>query len=98
MSVGRFSLSGFDDGQMYISDSHGTGAHVKVEDDDSLTVQIAGNRTVTVDKLYGPLILWPIRVTPSVDTCEWIIEREYGPHGEYREVIRIPGQLDGDFS
>jgi hypothetical protein len=32
------------------------------------------------------------------ESCEWIIEREFGPQGEWREVARIPGQLEEDFS
>lgn len=61
-------------------------------------VHISAGDTVTIDKMFGPLIFWSIRVTPDFASCEWVIEREFGPQGEWREVARVPGQLDGDFS
>lgn len=80
-----------------------SGVNVYTEDDRLIpsgrqVVEIMGDETVEIDKMYGPLVFWGIRVTPRIDTCEWVVEREYGPEGEWREVCRIPGQLESDFA
>ncbi|HEX3617831.1 MAG TPA: hypothetical protein VHU61_14925, partial [Solirubrobacteraceae bacterium] len=49
-------------------------------------------------KEFGPTILWPIRISIDFDEVEWVIERCYGPQGEWREIHRIAGQLDTDFT
>lgn len=62
------------------------------------TVEIGANETVTIEKMYGPLVFWNIRVAAAFATCEWVIERLYGPgNDDWREVARIPGQLESDF-
>lgn len=41
----------------------------------SITVNIGGDKTVYIDKLYGPMIFCEVRVTPVVNTCTWKVER-----------------------
>lgn len=60
-------------------------------------IHINGGDVVTIDKMFGPLIYFPIRVTADNENCEWIIERLFGNDVGWREVARIPGQLDSDF-
>lgn len=59
-------------------------------------IQIGADDRVIVDKEYGPLIFWPVRVTPDFATGSWLIERQWGDVG-WREVARIPGQVAADF-
>lgn len=63
----------------------------------NVELHVMGDVTVTVDKMFGPLIFMPLRVTASTSTCEWIVERQGGPDDEWTEVARVPGQLDSDF-
>jgi hypothetical protein len=66
--------------------------------DGGVTIFVGCDQLVVVDKMFGPLVFMPIRVRADFDLGEWIIEREFGPDAEWREVARIPGQLDSDFS
>lgn len=62
-------------------------------------VEIAANEPVTVRKEYGPLIFIDVRVTADFASGEWIIERNDAADGDgWREVARVPGQLDSDFT
>lgn len=83
----------------YFSISHdGTSVlQGEVREKGKAEVHVSAGDTVTIDKMFGPLIFWSIRVTPDFGSCEWVVEREFGPHGEWYEVVRIPGQLDSDF-
>lgn len=56
-----------------------------------------GDDPLKIDKMFGPLIFMPLRVTASIETCEWVIERLSGEDDEWHEVARIPGQLAKDF-
>lgn len=60
-------------------------------------VEVGCGETIEIDKMYGPLVFWSIRVTADRETVEWVVEREFGPEGEWSEVTRIPGQLVSDF-
>lgn len=61
-------------------------------------IHVTGDAPVVIDKMFGPLIFWPLRITASIETCEWVIERLYGEDNEWHEVTRIPGQLEADFT
>lgn len=61
-------------------------------------IWIGADAPVQIEKIFGPTIFWSIRVRAELKTVEWVIERNFGPLGEWREVARIPGQLDEDFS
>lgn len=65
---------------------------------DRKEIHISADDPIEVTKMFGPLIFWSIRVTADLESCEWVIERNFGPEGEWREVHRIPGQLDSDFT
>ena len=41
-----------------------------------LTLNICGDHTVYLDKLYGPLIFCGVRITADIESGNWIIERE----------------------
>jgi hypothetical protein len=86
-----------DRGYFCVSDADGPLIQGEVTRDRT-EIHTMGDRTITIDKMFGPLAFWPIRVTADIDACEWIIEREHGPQGEWREVCRIPGQLEEDFT
>lgn len=60
-------------------------------------VEIGCDENVEIDKMYGPLIFWPIRVRAEFETCEWVVERLFGEDEEWRVVARVPGQLESDF-
>jgi hypothetical protein len=94
----RFKFDQYDDGQIYVTENGRQMLHAEINGPMDVTVQVAVTGKVEIDKLYGPLIFWPIRVSLDRDSCEWIIERQFGPVGEWREMTRIPGQLDEDFS
>lgn len=93
----RFDLQQHDDGQVYLSESGRQMLHAQVHGPHDVTVQVGGDARVRVDKLYGPLVFWDIRVSLDMAACEWVIERLHGPGGEWREAARIPGQLAEDF-
>jgi hypothetical protein len=67
-------------------------------DREGVSVWVGCDTAVTIDKMFGPLVFWPVRVRADRASCEWVIEREFGPVGEWREVARIPGQLETDFT
>lgn len=94
----RFQIDQYDDGQIYVSENGEPRLHACILDGRRVEVQIASHNDpeVIIDKLYGPLVFAPIRVRLDVGSCEWIIERSDGP--TWREVARVPGQLDSDFT
>jgi hypothetical protein len=94
----RFAVQQHEDGQVYITEGAAQMHHVQINGPQDVEVQVGTDGKVAIDKLYGPLIFWGIRVSCDVQTCEWVIEREMGPQGEWKEWTRIPGQLDEDFS
>lgn len=94
----RFDVQQHDDGQVYLSENGAQMLHAQINGPMDVTVQVGHDGRVQIDKLYGPLVFWPIRVSMDFDSCEWVIERECGPEGEWREWTRIPGQLDADFT
>lgn len=71
--------------------------HAEIHGPMDVTVQVGPTSRVEIDKLYGPLVFWPIRVWLDIDSCEWVIEREMGSGG-WREVARIPGQMAEDYA
>jgi hypothetical protein len=94
----RFEVQQHADGQVYVSEGGVPMLHAQINGPHDVEVQVGVGGKVTIDKLYGPLVFWPIRVSMDTATCEYVIERECGPIGEWREWCRIPGQLESDFS
>ena len=97
------TLSGGDRGYFCISEKGPGGSRPILQgevDGDRREIWIGADDpvTFTVEKMFGPLIFWSVRVTPDFESCEWIIEREFGPGSEWREVARVPGQLESDFT
>ncbi len=62
-----------------------------------ITVNLCSDQVVTLSKEYGPLIFTDIRIVPSFQTCEWIIERQRIDCGEWEEVARVDGQRDYEY-
>lgn len=94
----RFDIQQHEDGQIYVQEDNLPMHHVKINGPHDVEVQVGvGGRTV-IDKLYGPLVFWPIRISLDAVSCEYVIEREMGPQGVWKEWTRIPGQLVEDFS
>lgn len=68
-------------------------------------VEIGANEPVEIDKMYGPLVAFPIRVYVDFATVEWVVEREFIPHddkgnaleSEWRIMARFPCQTADDF-
>lgn len=57
-----------------------------------------GMSPVVVRKLYGPTVFVDLRITPDIERTEWVIERATGPDATFVEWVRIPGQMDLDFT
>lgn len=93
----RFEVSQHDN-QIYVTEMGAQMLHAEVNGPMDTTVQIGYDGRVEIDKMYGPTIFWSVRVSCDLATCEWVIERCFGPEGEWREVHRVPGQLDSDFT
>jgi hypothetical protein len=97
--MGRFELQQDEDGQIYVSENGTPLLDAELHGEGRVTVQIGIDGCVEVDKLYGPLIFASVRVRPDFESCEWVIEREHGTvPGDWREVARVPGQLESDFA
>jgi hypothetical protein len=94
----RFDVQQHDDGQIYVTEDGAQMLHALIKGQHEVEVQIGAGGTVTIDKLYGPMVFWDLRITCDLDTCEWVIGRSMGPTGEFKEWCRIPGQLEEDFS
>lgn len=93
----RFEVDQYDDGQIYVSEDGAQMLHAKILNQHEADIQIGSTGKLTINKLYGPLIFWDIRVSCDIDSCEWVIERSMGPDGAWKEWCRVPGQLDEDF-
>lgn len=64
-------------------------------------VECAGDQTIEIDKLYGPLIACGVRVRLEVKTGEWVVSRERVPKdGEttWEEMARFDCQESIDFT
>ena len=72
-------------------------AEVSPRHDIELHVNLLADQRVVLDKEYGPLIFTSLRITPSFQTCEWIVERQRIDSMEWIEVARIPGQMDCEY-
>lgn len=94
----RFTFAQYADGQIYVREGDREMLHAEVRGEHDVEIQLTSNGRVAIDKLYGPLIMWPIRVRIDYEECEWVVERGDGPTETWREVARIPGQLDSDFT
>lgn len=56
----------------------------------------AGNNQVVLEKMYGPTVGIPIRITVDTARNAWVIERQQPDMG-WGEVAAIPLQIDSDF-
>jgi hypothetical protein len=65
---------------------------------DRREIHIMGDDPVVIDKMFGPLIFFPIRVTADIDSGEWVVERQSGKDNEWHEEARIAGQRKEDFA
>lgn len=68
-------------------------------------VVMVGNQAVVIDKLYGPAMFRPVRITPSTATGEWywLVEQEVSDHprgleDHWQEVARFDAIHDDDKS
>lgn len=81
-----------------------------MSDFEEVKVEIGSHQRVEIDKLFGSMIFMGLRITPSPERCEWIIERQTMlpcPDPEDKqftdcwntwvEWCRIPGQFDWEF-
>ena len=64
---------------------------------DNKEVEIGSGQSVTIDKLFGPMIFANLRVTANTERGEWVIEREWIGSGRYIEWCSIPAQIDEEF-
>jgi len=51
------------------------------------------DRSLEINKMFGPTIFCDIRITPDTESVMWIIERQNIKTGEWSEVCRIAGQF-----
>jgi|tagenome__1003787_1003787.scaffolds.fasta_scaffold19760797_2 hypothetical protein len=92
----RFQLQQYD-GQIYLSERGTPVLQAEIRSPKDVEIQIGASDKVEIDKVYGPMVFWNLRVSCDLESGEWIIERQMGPLGEWREWTRIPGQLETDF-
>lgn len=93
----RFDVKQYEDGQIYVTEDGLQMLHARISGQHESTIQIPSVGKVAIEKLYGPMVFMDIRVSCSLGTCEWVIERLVSD-GTWREWCRIPGQLDEDFT
>lgn len=96
MTDNRFKLQQHTDGQIYLTEEGQKRLHAQIKSETEVEIQVGVKDIVEIEKLYGPLVFQSIRVKLDLDTCEWIIERQDAGI-TWREVARIPGQLETDF-
>lgn len=65
--------------------------------DDEQKIQF-GYVPIVLQKMFGPLIFCDLRIRADAETCEWVIERRNISTCEWSEVIRIPGQIESEFT
>lgn len=56
-------------------------------------INVGSGHVVEIDKLYGPLAVWPVRARIDYEAYQWVIEQEHElPNGEteWREATRLP--------
>lgn len=67
---------------------------------DNVTLTIGSHHTVTLDKLFGPLVCCALRIRVDAHKGEWVIEREVSPlvgDSTWEEVCRIDVQESMEF-
>ena len=67
-------------------------------------VNISGDESLMVNKLYGPLIFCGLRITARTKDCRWIVEREVieidkqgNDKTYYETILELDGQASIDF-
>lgn len=60
-------------------------------------IEIGSQHNVVIDKMFGPTIFTPLRITPDLDRG-WIIERLWFSSGDWIEWCVIPAQIDQEFT
>lgn len=92
----QFKIQQYGD-QVYIKDLENFDLlHAQIKGPQQAQIHIHTGACIEIVKMYGPLVFMDIRVTLDFQTCEWVIERA-DKGNEWREVARIPGQLESDF-
>ena len=73
-------------------------------DKESKEINIGGDETITINKLYGPLIFCNLKITARTKDCRWVIEREVIEVDEqrnditsYETILELDGQASIDF-
>lgn len=65
---------------------------------DSVHIQGTSDLDVRIEKLFGPLSIWDLRVTIDLSTAEWVVfqqvDRSDGTPTEWIERARIAGWPD----
>ena len=88
----------YENGDFCITDAEGACLQGQIRRDFGLKeIHVAADETITVDKMFGPLVFFPIRVTADLDSGDWVIERQSGDDGSWSEAARIPGQTAEDY-
>jgi len=74
------------------------------EEGDTLLLEMGSHQELIIDKCFGPIIFANLRVRPLIKNGDafWMIERLHidkddNAKEEWREQIRIPAQLPGEF-
>ena len=49
---------------------------INLKNGEELQINLSGDQTIQIEKLYGPLIFCGVRITPDLESCKWKIERE----------------------
>lgn len=62
-------------------------------DHEDVVVNIGSDHVVTVDKMYGPLSVDPLRIRIDYEAYEWVVEQDTGEDTvRWIERARIPCQ------
>ena len=61
------------------------------------TIEIGSQHRVIVDKMFGPTVFVPLRITPDLERG-WVIERMWASSSDWIEWCTIPAQIDQEFT
>ena len=87
--------------QFYVTEQHGQDEINVTESltENPIQINVGINASLIISKLFGPTIFADIRITSVMKGREacWLIEREDIDTQEFKEIIKIPAQIDSDF-
>jgi hypothetical protein len=93
----RFTLQQHDDGDVYVfGESRSPHLSANLSDEAEPRIKVGVHIAVVIDKEYGPLVGFPLRITIDSQAADWVIERQ-GGDDVWREAARIPLQTEADF-